>query len=86
MSAARVRLSIDRLVLRGFSPAQRDTIVADMLAEISQGLGTADAPASLGETRSVAELRAAASPAVSGASPGAAAGRALLQSLRGSKA
>jgi hypothetical protein len=80
----RVRVTIDRLVLRGFPPEQRDAIAAGLIGELQ--LQFADAAVQgMGGSRSVASLRAEPLRPVRGAEPrriGAQAGRQLARSIR----
>jgi len=57
----RVTLTIDRLVLRGFAPDQRDTITAALTAELEQQLQGA-APECLSQSRSLATINAGTVP------------------------
>jgi hypothetical protein len=54
----RVILTIDRLVLRGFAPEQRDGIAAALQAELQRQLGDPAAAGDFGGGRSLAFLRA----------------------------
>ncbi len=55
---ARVRVTIDQLVLRGFRAEQRDAIVAALNAELHRMLARPGVFRSVGASRSLASLRA----------------------------
>jgi len=79
----RVSVTIDRLVLRGFAPDQRDAIAAGLTAELRAQFADPEAARQFGANRSVASLRAP--PLQAGAKPqqtGERAGRALARSVR----
>ena len=83
MTPKSIRVTIDRLVLRGFPAHQRDAIAAALIAELERELGYA--PATLGSSRSEHMVRAAPLKVRGGSSArdiGAAAGRGLARSLR----
>jgi hypothetical protein len=80
----RVNVTIDRLVLRGFAPEQRDAIAAALTQELSAQLGD-PATQQLGSSRSLASVRAAKASPASPATPqaiGRQAGRGLARSIR----
>lgn len=60
MSGPHVHLEIDRLVLRGFEPDQREAILAALTAELRQQLSDPDGLRSWGGNRTLAKLAPAA--------------------------
>lgn len=58
MSAPRIHLHIDRLVLRGVEPAQREALVESLHAELRERLMLPGAARQLGRARLVATLPA----------------------------
>jgi hypothetical protein len=83
MTPKSIRVTIDRLVLRGFPAHQRDAIAAALIAELERELGRA--PGTLGASRSEHNVRAAPLKLTGGSGAkeiGAAAGRGLARSLR----
>jgi hypothetical protein len=88
VSAPRVVLSIDRLVLRGVPAEDRAALVEAFRAELARLVGAPGAAASLGPTRWVAAVRAttgeapAAGPATGPVALGRASARGLLRSAR----
>jgi hypothetical protein len=54
--ARRITVTIDRLVLRGFAPAQRDAIASALQAELARQL--AEPGQGFGPSRSLAAVRA----------------------------
>jgi len=82
---SRVNVTIDRLVLRGFAPEQRDAIAAALTRELSERLGDPANAQQFGPSRSQASLRAAPVRLTSPATPqviGAQAGGRLARSVR----
>ena len=80
----RVRLTIDRLVLRGFAPDQRDTILAGLQAELAASLATRAATRALADSKSIARLRpapVASRPISSPRGIGVAAARSLVKGV-----
>jgi hypothetical protein len=78
----RVHVTIDRLVLRGFPPEQRDVIAAGLARELSDLLATPEGRRALGSSRSVARLqpeRFATTPASTPGDVGAAAARSIVK-------
>ena len=63
MKPPRLSLSIDRLVLHGVAPAQREAVVAALAAELERQLAMPGAAAALGADRHVASLPAQPVPA-----------------------
>jgi hypothetical protein len=83
MTPKSIRVTIDRLVLRGFPSHQRDAIAAALIAELERELGRSTG--TLGTSRSEYRVRPAPLKltGTSGAKDiGAAAGRGLARSLR----
>lgn len=83
MTPKNIRVTIDRLVLRGFPAHQRDAIAAALIAELERELG--HAPGTLGGNRSEHSARAAPLRLKGGSDAkdiGAAAARGLARSLR----
>ena len=81
----RVRVTIDRLVLRGFAVEQRDAIAAALTRELSERLSDSAGAQQLGASRSLASLRAAPVNLASPTTPqaiGAQAGRRLARSIQ----
>lgn len=79
----RVTVTIDRLVLRGFAPHERDAIATGLAAELRAQFGDAAATQQIESSRSIAQLRTA--PIAAAARPqetGTRAGRALARSVR----
>jgi hypothetical protein len=79
----RVHVTIDRLVLRGFPPDQRDVIAAGLTRELIDLL-TAPGRRALGTSRSVARLqpkRFATTPASTPGDVGAAAARSIVKGV-----
>nr|WP_294510116.1 hypothetical protein [uncultured Rhodopila sp.] len=79
----KTHLTIDRLVLHGFSPAQRDAVVAGFHAELMRLLGGGDSGpgADFGDSRAVPALKVALR-RNGGSGAGEAAARQLVQGLR----
>ena len=78
----RIRLTIDRLALRGVEPAQRDAVLRALTGELQRLLAEDGALRALGGSRSVAQARA--QPIVVGPGAGAAGiGRQLARGLNG---
>jgi hypothetical protein len=83
MKPQRVTVTIDRLVLRGVAPAERDAITAGLAAELHAQFADPAAARPIESSRSIAQLRAA--PIAAAASPqqtGVRAARALARSVR----
>lgn len=83
MTPRSIRVTIDRLVLRGFPPHQRDAIAAALIAELERELGLSTG--TLGSSRSEHRMRPAPLKLAGTSSAkdiGAAAGRGLARSLR----
>jgi hypothetical protein len=81
----RVNVTIDRLVLRGFAPEQRDAIAAGLQAELQKQLGDPATGGQFGDSRSLASLRQRPMTLAAAAKPqqiGAQAGRQLARSIR----
>lgn len=81
----RVNVTIDRLVLRGFPPAQRDAIAAGLVGQLQRQFADVASVKDIGGSRSVASLRAEPLRPSRGAAPGqigAQAGRQLARSIR----
>jgi hypothetical protein len=78
--SAQLQLTIDRLVLHGFAPEQRDGVVAGFRAELGRAL--AAQAAGFGASRSTPVLRVSPRRADGSAGVGEAAARQLLQGLR----
>ena len=57
-SARRITVSIDRLVLRGFAPAQRDAIAASLQAELARQLADPAQAGLLTASRATPTLKA----------------------------
>jgi hypothetical protein len=53
----RVTVTIDRLMLRGFAPHERDTIAAGLAAELRAQFADAQAVRALGGSRRIATVR-----------------------------
>ncbi|TPQ34853.1 hypothetical protein C2U70_16005 [Bradyrhizobium guangdongense] len=80
----RVHVTIDRLVLRGFPPEQRDAITAGLTGELIAQLGNPATAQQLRASRSLASLRTAPVQLAAAATPqaiGAGAGRRLVRSI-----
>jgi hypothetical protein len=79
----KTHLTIDRLVLHGFAPGQRDAVVAAFQTELARLLASEqNGPAApFGEGRTVPALKVAPR-RTGGANPGEAAARQLVQGLR----
>jgi hypothetical protein len=81
----RVRVTIDRLVLRGFAPEQRDAIAASLTMELSTQLSIPENAGQFETSRTLASLRARPISPVSPATPqaiGVQAGRQLARGIR----
>jgi hypothetical protein len=84
-STQRVTVTVDRLVLRGFSAAQRDGIAAGLIAELQSQFGDPATARQFGDSRSLASVRADPLALTSTSRPqhiGAQAGRQLARSIR----
>ena len=57
MNAPRIHLGIERLVLSGVAPDQRQAVVAALTAELQRRLATPGGAAALGGNRHLAKLR-----------------------------
>jgi hypothetical protein len=81
----RVRITIDRLVLRGFAAEQRDAIAAALTTELTDRLSDPANAQQFGSSRSLASLRAAPISLASPATPkaiGMQAARRLARSIQ----
>ena len=79
----RITVTIDRLVLQGFAPTERDAVATGLAAELRAQFADPAAARQIESSRSQASLRAA--PVAAAAKPqqtGARAGRALARSVR----
>ena len=84
-STPRVTVTIDRLVLRGFAPEQRDGIAGSFVAELQSQFGDLASGNQFGDRRSLASLQAKPATLPAAAKPqqiGAHAARALARSIR----
>ncbi|MES1149588.1 MAG: hypothetical protein ABUL53_10430 [Bradyrhizobium guangdongense] len=80
----RVQITIDRLVLRGFPPEQRDAITAGLTRQLVAQLGNPATAQQLRVSRSLASLRTAPVQLGTSATPqaiGEGAGRRLARSI-----
>ncbi|MGH6846877.1 MAG: hypothetical protein ACREC0_05420 [Methylocella sp.] len=77
----KLHVTIDRLVLHGFAPGQRDAVVAGFRGELARLLAVDGAGAAFGDSRAVNALKVAPRRA-GGAGAGESAARQLLQGLR----
>lgn len=85
----RVNVTIDRLVLRGFAPEQRDAIAKGLIGELSAQFGDPANARQFETSRSLAALRARPMTLTAAARPqqiGVQAGRRLVRSIRPSNA
>ena len=83
--APRVRVTIDRLVLRGFRAEQRDAVAAALQAELQRQFAESLTLQALGASRSIASVSAKPINVPAAAGPrtiGAQAARRLVRSLR----
>jgi hypothetical protein len=83
--APRVRVTIDRLVLRGFRAEQRDAVASALQAELQRQFADALTLRALGASRSIASLSAKPISMPAAAGPrtiGVQAARRLVRSLR----
>lgn len=81
----RVNVTIDRLVLRGFAPEQRDAIAAGLMSELSAQLSDPANGRQFETSRSLASLRGPPISLVPRTTPqaiGVQAGRRLVRSIR----
>jgi len=81
----RIDLTIDRLVLRGFAPEQRDAIAAGLAAELRRQFSDPASARQFGASRSLASLRATPVTPASQATPqqiGARTARQLARSIQ----
>jgi len=83
MSAPRISLSIDRLVLHGVAASERPALVAALTAELERRLATPGAASALGGDRHLASVPAppVRSPGRGASDLGRAAGRGLAGAL-----
>jgi hypothetical protein len=85
LTMPRVTVTIDRLVLRGFAPEQRDSIAAGLVAELQIQFGASATGGQFGDSRSLASLQAKPAALPAAAKPqqiGAHAARALARGIR----
>jgi hypothetical protein len=82
MKAPHVNVTIDRLVLRGFAPEQRDAIAAGLHAELRRQLSDPTISAEFTANRSIASVRAAPITVGTALKPGRIGSRAAQRMVR----
>jgi hypothetical protein len=81
----RVTVTINRLVLRGFAPHERDAVAAGLAAELRAQFGDAQAVRGLGGSRSIATIRSRHDAPAGNPKPvkiGAAAANSMVRSMK----